>query len=117
MVTPNPRNHALLADKRNLTLLSDRARLEGFGMDTQLAAHAARIPRTVRLSADNASELWQARKGYFFKPAAGHGAKGVYRGDKLTRGVCSRSLQGIAWRKSSLRRASASSTPMQRVSP
>jgi hypothetical protein len=94
VVTPNPRNHALLADKRNLTLLSDRARLEGFGMDTRLAAHAARIPRTVRLSADNAAELWQARKGYFFKPAAGHGAKAVYRGDKLTRGVWQQIIAG-----------------------
>jgi hypothetical protein len=26
-------------------------------------------------------------KRYFFKPASGHGAKAVYRGDKLTRGV------------------------------
>lgn len=87
VVTPNPRNHALLADKRNLTLLSDRARLEGFGLDARLAARAARIPRTARVSADNAESLWQARKGYFFKPAAGHAAKAVYRGDKLTRGV------------------------------
>ncbi len=87
VLTPNPRNHALLADKRNLTLLSDRARLEGFGLDTGLAAAAARIPHTVRVSAGNASDLWNARKRYFFKPAAGHGAKAVYRGDKLTRGV------------------------------
>lgn len=94
VVTPNPRNHALLADKRNLTLLSDRARLEAFGMDTRLAARAARIPRTVRVSDDNASELWQARKGYFFKPATGHGAKAVYRGGKLTRGVWQQIVAG-----------------------
>jgi len=94
VVTPNPRNHALLADKRNLTLLSDRARLEAFGMDTRLAALAARIPRTVRVSDDNATELWEARKGYFFKPATGHGAKAVYRGDKLTRGVWQQIVAG-----------------------
>lgn len=94
VVTPNPRNHALLADKRNLTLLSDRARLEGFGLDARHAAQAARVPRTVRVSADNAESLWQARKRYFFKPAAGHGAKAVYRGDKLTRGVWQRIAAG-----------------------
>jgi len=87
VVTPNPRNHALLADKRNLTVLSDRARLESLGLDARLAAEAARIPRTLRVSSDNTAELWEKRKSYFFKPAAGHGAKAVYRGDKLTRGV------------------------------
>jgi hypothetical protein len=39
------------------------------------------------VTAANADTLWETRKQYFFKPAAGHGAKGVYRGDKLTRGV------------------------------
>lgn len=94
VLTPNPRNHALLADKRNLTLLSDRATLEAFGMDTRLAARAVRIPRTVRVSAGNAVELWGARKGHFFKPAAGHGAKAVYRGDKVTRGVWQQIVAG-----------------------
>lgn len=94
VVTPNPRNHALLADKRNLTLLSDRATLEGFGMDSELAAQAAKIPRTVRVTVDSSAALWEARKGYFFKPAAGHGAKAVYRGDKLTRGVWQQIVAG-----------------------
>ena len=46
------------------------------------------------VSSDNAAELWEARKGYFFKPAAGHGAKAVYRGDKLTRGVWRHIMEG-----------------------
>jgi hypothetical protein len=87
VVTPNPRNHALLADKRNLTLLSDTARLSGFGLPAELARHSAQVPRTVMVSPDNATELWEARRSFFFKPATGHGAKAVYRGDKLTRGV------------------------------
>lgn len=87
VVTPNPRNHALLADKRNLTLLSDTARLSSLGLPAELARQSAQVPRTVSVSADNATELWQARKDFFFKPATGHGAKAVYRGDKLTRGV------------------------------
>jgi hypothetical protein len=87
VLTPNPRNHALLADKRNLVLLSDRSMLESFGLQPDLAREAAQVPRTVRVTADNADDLWNGRKRYFFKPASGHGAKAVYRGDKLTRGV------------------------------
>ncbi|MBX9590967.1 MAG: hypothetical protein K2X43_16890 [Hyphomonadaceae bacterium] len=87
VVTPNPRNHALLADKRNLTLLSDMARLSSFDLPAELARLSAQIPRTVRVSPDNATELWDTRRDLFFKPATGHGAKAVYRGDKLTRGV------------------------------
>lgn len=87
VVTPNPRNHALLADKRNLVLLSDRSLLESFGLQPELAREAAQVPRTVRVTADNADELWSGRRKHFFKPASGHGAKAVYRGDKLTRGV------------------------------
>jgi hypothetical protein len=87
VVTSNPRNHALLADKRNLTLLSDRSALVRLGMAPEQADQAARVPRTVLVTPDSAEGLWKERKGLFFKPAAGHGAKAVYRGDKLTRGV------------------------------
>jgi hypothetical protein len=87
VVTPNPRNHALLADKRNLTLLSDPDALRRMGLTAELAEEARRIPRTVLVTADNVPTLWETRKQHFFKPAAGHGAKAVYRGDKLTRGV------------------------------
>jgi hypothetical protein len=54
----------------------------------------AGIPRTPRVSADSAAKLWERRKGYFFKPAAGHGGKAVYRGDKLTRSVWQRVIAG-----------------------
>jgi len=87
VVTPNPRNHALLADKRNLTVLCDRERLVQLGLPPSLADAAAGIPQTQRVTAENAAELWGARKSLFFKPATGHGAKAVYRGDKVTRGV------------------------------
>ncbi len=32
----------------------------------------------------NADDLWRERKRWFFKPVAGFGGKGAYRGDKLT---------------------------------
>lgn len=95
VVTPNPRNHALLADKRNLVMLSDPAALERFGVDAaNRALIAAHVPRTVMVTRENADALWAARKSLFFKPEGGHASKGVYRGDKLTRGVWSGIVEG-----------------------
>ncbi|MGE0580749.1 MAG: hypothetical protein AB7P31_01255 [Steroidobacteraceae bacterium] len=94
VLTPHPRAHALFADKRNLGLLSDGARLASWGLDTQVLDALRAIPRTVLVTADNAQALWGARKDYFFKPAGGHGGKAVYRGDKLTRGVWAQIVQG-----------------------
>jgi hypothetical protein len=93
VVTPNPRNHALLADKRNLVLLSDPAWLEALGVEEGLRDTLARLPRARLVTPDNAAALWDERKSLFFKPAAGHAGKAVYRGDKLTRTVWADILQ------------------------
>ena len=87
VVTPAPRHHALLADKRNLVRLSDHQALQAMGLAPQHAAALAAVPRTRRVEAADGAALWAARAGLFFKPAAGHAAKRVYRGDKLTRRV------------------------------
>lgn len=87
VVTPNPRNHALLADKRNLALLSDPRVMEAFGVDAELRRVLSTLPHTRLVTAENTDELWTQRKSFFFKPAGGHAGKAVYRGDKLTRGV------------------------------
>jgi len=87
VVTPNPHNHALLADKRNLSLLSDQAMLEAWGLEPTHLAHLKSVPRTVLVTPENAEDLWKSRKGLFFKPTGGHGGKAVYRGDKVTKGV------------------------------
>lgn len=88
VVTPNPRAHALFADKRNLTLLSDPERLRQLGAGPEEVEVLVRgVPPTTAVTPDNANELWKGRKNLFFKPAGGHGSKAVYRGDKLTRSV------------------------------
>ena len=95
VVTPNPRVHALLADKRNLTLLSDADRLRRWGLpqgDAELLDAA--VPKTTIVSAANADDLWRDRRHQFFKPAGGHGSKAAYRGDKITRGVWDSILAG-----------------------
>ena len=94
VVTPNPHNHALLADKRNLSLLSDQALLESWGVEPRLRAQLSAVPRTVLVTPGNGESLWQSRKNLFFKPSGGHGGKAVYRGDKLTKGVWAMISQG-----------------------
>ncbi len=79
VVTPAPRHHALYADKRNLVALSNR--LSG-------------IPATLFVTPDNQDQLWAQHKHYYFKPYAGFGGRGTYRGAGLTKKVWSEITQG-----------------------
>jgi hypothetical protein len=95
VVTPNPRTHALYADKRNLIALSDAALLESWGVsepDRELLQRV--VPATQRVTPERADDLWAQRRELFFKPAAGFGARAAYRGDKLTRRVWAEVLAG-----------------------
>jgi len=94
VVTPNPRVHALFADKRNMTVLSNQDALRSWGLSPEALAALEGIPRTVLVIAENAQQLWETRKRLFFKPAGGHGSKAVYRGDKVTKGVWAEIIRG-----------------------
>jgi hypothetical protein len=88
VLSPHPRAHALYADKRNLTLLSDETFLRTTGVsDDVVAALLRAIPRTERVTPANKDSMWADRRHLFFKPAGGYGSKAAYRGDKLTRRV------------------------------
>ena len=94
-LTPHPQAHALYADKRNLTILTDEWWLQENGVseaDRQLLK--AGVPRTEEVLPENASSFWASRKQWFFKPAAGYGSKATYRGDKLTKRVFEEIAQG-----------------------
>jgi hypothetical protein len=94
VLTPHPRAHALLADKRNLIALSQSELLLAWGAtaaDRQLLASS--VPTTRLVTAERADELWTQRRQLFFKPVAGFGAKAAYRGDKLTKRVWSEILE------------------------
>lgn len=93
VVTPNPHIHALFADKRNLTLLSDADQVKRWGLESlHRDALRAAVPLTVTVTSDNSDALWNDRRKLFFKPARGHGSKAAYRGNKLTRKVWSEIL-------------------------
>jgi len=94
VMTPNPHNHALFADKRNLILLSDPDVVRRWGLKPAHEVSLTAVPATILVTPENADALWTGRKGYFFKPAGGHGGKAVYRGDKMTRGVWQDVQQG-----------------------
>jgi hypothetical protein len=95
VVTPHPRAHALYADKRNLTLLTDESFLRSLALPpATLATLLGGIPRTVTVTPERGEELWNTRRQWFFKPAAGYGSRAAYRGDKLTRRVWREILAG-----------------------
>lgn len=95
VLTPHPQAHALFADKRNLAILSDPERLQALGVPAQVqAVLLANIPRTELVERADAERLWAARRGLFFKPAAGYGGRAAYRGDKITKRVWEEVLAG-----------------------
>ncbi|MDX9994232.1 MAG: hypothetical protein RBS28_02835 [Rhodocyclaceae bacterium] len=94
-VTPNPVHHARYADKRNLVALTDDVLLASWGVDAETRRILrADIPLTEIVTAERADEFWQRRRALFFKPAAGYGSKGSYRGDKLTKRVFDEIIAG-----------------------
>jgi len=83
--TPDPHRHALLAEKRGLIRFSDTVALGAAGVPTEtVAAIAAVMPEAVAVTPENVPDLRRRRAGLFFKPLDGYGARGVYRGDKVT---------------------------------
>lgn len=95
VITPHPHAYALYADKYNLTLLTDAARMQALGvMGDTIAILQAGIPQTRAVHSEDAEQWWKERKQWFFKPATGFGSRGVYRGEKLTRRVFEEILQG-----------------------
>ncbi|MCA9509599.1 MAG: hypothetical protein KC560_02770 [Myxococcales bacterium] len=86
VVTPAPREHFLLADKRRLAVFSSRERLAALGAtDDDAGFLAAVVPETTPFEALGAERAWRERRQWVFKPAAAFGSRAVYRGDKLTR--------------------------------
>jgi hypothetical protein len=95
VLTPNPHQYALYADKRNLVVLGNAAQLEKLGASAaDVVILTAGIPATDIVTENNAEKLWAERKHLFFKPATGFGSRAAYRGDKLTKRVWDEILQG-----------------------
>ncbi len=86
VVTPSPREHFLLADKRRLALFSSPETLAAFGVGADDARFLAEVVPETRLLAElDAERAWAERASWVFKPAAAFGSRAVYRGDKISR--------------------------------
>ena len=86
VVTPSPREHFLLADKRRLALFSSRERLLALGVAEEDARFLGEVIPETRLLAEMEPErAWSERAQWVFKPAAAFGSRAVYRGDKISR--------------------------------
>ncbi|MFA6015428.1 MAG: hypothetical protein WC742_10200 [Gallionellaceae bacterium] len=95
VVTPHPFVYKQYSDKRNLVRLTDGDYLHSIGVpDATIDILLQGIPKTTLISAAEADNWWLARKHWFFKPVSGYGAKGAYRGDKLTKRVFEEILAG-----------------------
>lgn len=93
VVTPAPREHHLLANKRRLALFSSRTALARLGVADDDAEFLARIvPETRALAELGFERAWAERREWVFKPCSAYGSKAVYRGDKISR----RKLEEIA---------------------
>lgn len=94
VITPHPRAHALLADKRNLVRFTDETFLRSMGATGEdIQRMQVSVPETRRVDGQE-QEWWRDRKQWFFKPEAGFASRGAYRGDKITRRAFGEVMQG-----------------------
>src|SRR5262245_19829938 len=86
VVTPAPREHFLIADKRRLAWLSDPATLAELGATPAEAALLTEVVPETRLVAElDPESLWRERARWVLKPATAFGSRAVCRGDKISR--------------------------------
>jgi hypothetical protein len=86
VVTPAPREHHLLANKRRLALFSSREALTALGVGADDVRHLSEVvPETLPLVELGRERAWRERKQWVFKPSASFGSRAVYRGDKISR--------------------------------
>ncbi len=75
IVTPNPHEYDLLANKLRLKIFSEST------------SPVAQFVPTVKPFTDfkTAEELWSERKKYFFKPIESYGSRGAFKGESISR--------------------------------
>jgi hypothetical protein len=89
VISPNPYDYRMLADKDRLVEWSvDGALEKNYGLssaDSQLVRRA--LLRTREVKSIDPELLWKERKGLIFKPRHAYGGKGVFRGSSISRGA------------------------------
>ncbi len=84
IVSPNPNDYALFANKANLLHLQSFDTYVDILSQNETDVLKRTILKTVMVSEDTEEYLWENRKKYFFKPINGYGGRGAYNGKGLT---------------------------------
>lgn len=89
VITPNPYDYRMLADKNRLVEWSREGQLESvYGLSKNDAdLIRGTVLRTREANAIDPEVLWKERKKLVFKPRQAYGGKGVYRGSSISRGA------------------------------
>ncbi len=89
VITPNPYDYRMLADKNRLVEWSREGQLESeYGLSKEDAdLIRGTVLRTREANAIDPEVLWKERKKLVFKPRQAYGGKGVYRGSSISRGA------------------------------
>ena len=92
VVSPNPREYWLLADKQRLIDLTSKEFMIKVGATADEIARIDKIliPTFEKSAFASPEEIWAQRRGLFFKPKRSHGGKSVYRGESVSRKVFER---------------------------
>jgi len=75
--SPNPKEYAMLADKRNLCLFYEKAKT----LNSDLMKRILIPSEPLNIKKD----AWENRKTLFFKPVESYGGRGSYRGKTITK--------------------------------
>lgn len=93
VVSPQPREYFLLADKERLIdfTTGDWLKKAGASEADEAAIQSVLIPTYDKKDfPGGASELWSKRRSLFFKPKHAYGGKSVYRGESVSKKVFDR---------------------------
>lgn len=92
IVSPQPREYFLLADKERLIDFAQISWLERAGASKEEieAISEVAIPTFGLGDFESPEKLWAQRRNLFFKPKHSHGGKSVYRGESVSRKVFDR---------------------------
>jgi hypothetical protein len=92
VISPQPREYLLLADKERLIDFSKEGWLEraGASQEERDSVREVLIPSFEKDHFGSVDELWSQRRTLFFKPKHSYGGKSVYRGESVSRKVFDR---------------------------
>mgnify|MGYP000247625370 CR=1 FL=1 len=95
VLTPSPKHHSLLANKRSLSYWSNQELLAQSSLsEAERNSLIDAVPHTRTVSPENTETLWAERKQLFFKPLDGYASRGAYAGAKLTKTKWQEILKG-----------------------